>query len=49
MFVTTIVEITNKLLRHVSTQEVSSPGSSLVLVKLLMNVLKCASYEIKIH
>ena len=32
--VTIIVEITNKLLRHVSTQEVSSSGSSLVLAKI---------------
>ena len=28
------VEITNKLLRHVSTHEVSSSGSSLVLAKI---------------
>ena len=32
--VTIIVEITNKLLRHVSTHEVSSSGNSLVLAKL---------------
>ena len=34
MSVTITVEITNKLLRHVSTQEVSSSGSSLVLAKI---------------
>ena len=34
MSVKVIVEITNKLLRHVSTQEVSFPGSSLVLAKI---------------
>ena len=34
MSVTIIVEITNKLLRHVSTHEVSSSGSSLVLAKI---------------
>ena len=49
MSVTIIVEITNKLLRHVSTHEVSSPGNWLVLAKLLMNVMKCASCEIKIR
>ena len=32
--VTIIVEITNKLLRYVSTHEVSSSGISLVLVKI---------------
>ena len=32
--VTVTVEITNKLLRHVSTLEVSSSGSSLVLAKI---------------
>ena len=32
--VTIIVEITNKLLRHVLTQEVSSSGSSLFLAKI---------------
>ena len=31
---TIIVEITNKLLRHVSTHEVSSSGSSLDLAKI---------------
>ena len=31
---TIIVEITNKLLGHVSTQEVSPSGSSLVLAKI---------------
>ena len=34
MSVTIIVEITNKLLRHVSTQEESSSGSWLVLAKI---------------
>ena len=34
MSVTIIVEITNKLLRHISTHEVSSSGSSLVLAKI---------------
>ena len=34
MSVTIIVEITNKLLRHVSTHEVSSSGNSLVLAKI---------------
>ena len=34
MSVTIIVEITNKLLRHVSTHEVSSSESSLVLAKI---------------
>ena len=33
MSVAIIVEITNKLLRRVSTHEVSSSGSSLVLAK----------------
>ena len=32
--VTIILEITNKLLRHVSTHEVSSSGSSLVTAKI---------------
>ena len=51
MSVTITVEITNKLLRHVSTHEVSSSGSSLVLAKITYectemckNVLKCAVY-----
>ena len=34
MSVTITVEITNKLLRHVSTHGVSSSGSSLVLAKI---------------
>jgi hypothetical protein len=34
MPVTIIVEITNKLLRHVSTHEVSSSGSTLLLAKI---------------
>ena len=34
MSVTIVLEITNKLLRHVSTHEVSSSGSSLVLAKI---------------
>ena len=34
MSVTIIVEITNKLLRHVSTHEVSSSESLLVLAKI---------------
>ena len=34
MSVTIIVEITNKLLPHVSTHEVSSSGSLLVLAKI---------------
>ena len=34
MSVRIIVEITNKLLRHVLTHEVSSSGSSLVLAKI---------------
>jgi hypothetical protein len=34
MSVTIIVEITSKLLRYVSTHEVSSSGSSLVLAKI---------------
>ena len=34
MSVTVIVEITNKLLLHVSTHEVSSSGISLVLAKI---------------
>ena len=34
MSVTIIVEITNKLLRRVSTHEVSSSGSSLVIAKI---------------
>ena len=34
MSVTIIVEITNKLLRHVSTHEVSSSGSLLVLAEI---------------
>ena len=34
MSVTIIVEITNKVLLHVSTHEVSSSGSWLVLVKI---------------
>ena len=48
MPITITVEITNKLIRHVSTHEVSFSGGSLVL-KLLTNVLKCASCEIKIR
>ena len=48
MSVIITVEITNELLRHVSTHEMSFSGGSLVL-KLLMNVLKCASCEIKIR
>ena len=40
MPVTIIVGITNKLLRHVSTQEVSSPGSSLVLAKITYEYIK---------
>ena len=34
MSITTTVEITNKLLRHVPTHEVSSSGSSLVPAKI---------------
>ena len=34
MSITIIVEITNKLLQHVSTHEMSSSGSSLVLTKI---------------
>ena len=41
MSATIIVEITNKLLRHVSTHEVSSSGSSLRLAKI--------TYELMLH
>jgi hypothetical protein len=38
MSVTIIVEITNKLLRHVSTHEVSFSGSSLVFAKITIEM-----------
>ena len=40
MSVTIIVEITNKLLLHVSTQEVSSSGSSLVFAKITYDYIE---------
>ena len=40
MSVTVIVEITNKLPRHVSTHEVSSSGSSLVLAKIAYELIE---------
>ena len=48
MSVTIIVEITTKILRNVSTQEVSSSGSSLVLAKITYECIEMSSYEIKI-
>ena len=43
MSVTIIVEITNNLLRHVSTHEVSSSGSSLVFAKITYECIEMSS------
>ena len=48
MYVTTIVEITNKLLRHVSIHEVPSSGSSLVLAKITYECTEMCNVELKI-
>ena len=45
MSVTITLEITNELLRHVPTHEVSSSGSSLVLAKITYECMWCAHHS----